>query len=441
MNQSPTLVLSAKQGFRQLRWVIILLFITGVTLNYITRNSLGIMAPELKSAFNMTNEQYGYITTAFQVAYTLAQPICGWLIDVIGLKIGFAICALLWSATCIFHAGAASWLHLLILRFFMGSTEAVATPANAKVMTEWFPKKERTIANGWGGVGFSLGGMLAPPLIYGVHTLWGWQAAFIVPGLLGIIWALVWWKVYSPPASSKLIHPAEREMILADQDPPSTSPRIALWTSLGRLLKMRRFYGIGLPAFLSEPAWQALGFWVPLYMAQVHGFKLKDIAMFAWLPFLMADLGSLAGGYLTPWLGRYFNLSRINSAIITSCSGAFIMVCLAFAAFAKSPYTAILLISMGGFGHQLVSSMLGVLVMETMPGEQVATANGLRGSFAWTAAAISTLVIGSVTTLYGASGFTYVFLCLGLFDLVGAAIMLLLLWEKRSKQPGPALAS
>ncbi len=433
MNREEThLSQPVKTGFRNMRWMIIVLFISGVTLNYITRNSLGIMAPELKSTFNMSNEQYGYITTAFQMAYTLAQPVCGWLIDFIGLKIGFAVCAVLWSITCIFHSGASSWLHLAILRFFMGTTEAAAAPANTKVMTEWFPKKERTVANGWGGVGFSLGGMLAPPLIYGLHSVFGWQAAFVVPGMLGILWAALWFKVYAPPRESPLINPVERDYIVTDQDPPPPKSNMPLWTSLGRLLRQKRFYGIGLPAFLSEPVWQALGFWVPLYMAQVHGFKLKEIAMFAWLPFLLADLGSLAGGYLTPRIGRWFNLTRINAAIVTSTSGALIMVSLVAAAFAKSPYVAVLLISLGGLGHQLVSSMLGVLVMETTPLAQVATANGLRGSFAWIAAAISTLVIGSVTTVYGATGFTWVFVCLGLFDLVGAIIMISLLWERRT---------
>jgi len=393
------------------------------------------MAPELKETFQMSNEQYGYITMAFQIAYTIFQPICGWFIDVVGLKIGFAICALAWSITCMFHAGVGNWMHLVFLRFFMGSTEAAAAPANVKVMTEWFPKKERTVANGWGGVGFSIGGMIAPPLIYGLHSTFGWQGAFIVPGILGIVWALVWWKMYDPPARSKIVASEEREYILSDQDPAFTGKKPPLWTSLGQLLKNKKFYGIGIPAFLSEPAWQALGFWVPLYMAQVHGFKLIDIAMFAWMPFLMADLGSLAAGYLVPVLRNRFDLSRLNASIVTSCSGAVVMVCLVFAAFSKSPYIAILLISMGGFGHQMISGMLGVLVMETTPSHQVATANGLRGTFAWVAAALSTIVIGSLTSeaSLGPSGFTYVFVSLGLFDLLGALIMVGVLWERRGK--------
>ncbi|VFS44924.1 hexuronate transporter [Enterobacter cancerogenus] len=137
-----------------------------MTVNYITHNSLGSSAPELKESLGITTEQYSWIVGAFQIAYTLFQPLCGWLIDVIGLKIGFMVCAGLWALMCIFHAGAGSWLHLAILRFFMGASEAAATPANAKTIGEWFPKSERPVAAGWAGVGFSVGAMLARPIIY-----------------------------------------------------------------------------------------------------------------------------------------------------------------------------------------------------------------------------------------------------------------------------------
>lgn len=133
---------------KNLRWWMLILFLLGVTVNYITRNSLGILAPELKSSLGITTEQYSWIVGAFQLAYTLFQPLCGWLIDVIGLKLGFMICAGLWALACLLHAGAGSWLQLAILRFFMGGAEAAATPANAKTIGEWFPKSERPIASG-----------------------------------------------------------------------------------------------------------------------------------------------------------------------------------------------------------------------------------------------------------------------------------------------------
>ena len=127
-----------RRVIKNLRWYVLVLFLLGVTVNYITRNSLGILAPELKESLGITTEQYSWIVGAFQIAYTIFQPLCGWLIDVIGLKIGFMVCAGIWALMCIFHAGAGSWLHLAILRFFMGASEAAATPANAKTIGEWF---------------------------------------------------------------------------------------------------------------------------------------------------------------------------------------------------------------------------------------------------------------------------------------------------------------
>ncbi|MDU7767944.1 MAG: MFS transporter, partial [Serratia marcescens] len=177
---------SGRRKFKSLRWWMLALFLLGVTVNYITRNSLGILAPELKTSLNMSTEQYAWVVASFQLAYTVFQPICGWLIDVIGLKMGFLICAGIWAVVCMLHAGAGSWLQLAILRFFMGGAEAAATPANAKAISDWFPKKERPIAAGWAGVGFSIGAMLAPPIIVIAHVSFGWQGAFLFSGGLAL---------------------------------------------------------------------------------------------------------------------------------------------------------------------------------------------------------------------------------------------------------------
>ncbi|KMV68092.1 hypothetical protein AI28_11795, partial [bacteria symbiont BFo1 of Frankliniella occidentalis] len=151
-----TAVQSNRRKIKSLRWWMLALFLLGITVNYLTRNSLGILAPELKTSLNMSTEQYSWVVAAFQLAYTLFQPICGWLIDVVGLKLGFLLCASVWAIVCMLHAGAGSWLHLAILRFFMGGAEAAATPANAKAIGDWFPKKERPVAAGRAGGGLFL---------------------------------------------------------------------------------------------------------------------------------------------------------------------------------------------------------------------------------------------------------------------------------------------
>lgn len=241
-----------RRVIKNLRWYVLVLFLLGVTVNYITRNSLGILAPELKESLGITTEQYSWIVGAFQIAYTIFQPLCGWLIDVIGLKIGFMICAGIWALMCIFHAGAGSWLHLAILRFFMGASEAAATPANAKTIGEWFPKSERPVAAGWAGVGFSIGAMLAPPIIYFAHASFGWQGAFMFTGMLALLWVILWWAFYHNPEQHPNLSKDELAFIKQDNEPPAV--KLPFLTALKTVSKNKRFYGIAIPAFMAEPA-------------------------------------------------------------------------------------------------------------------------------------------------------------------------------------------
>ncbi|MEQ6277667.1 MFS transporter [Kluyvera sp. 142053] len=414
---------------KNLRWWVLVLFLLGVTVNYITRNSLGILAPELKTSLGITTEQYSWIVGAFQLAYTLFQPLCGWLIDVIGLKLGFMICAGLWALTCLLHAGAGNWLHLAILRFFMGGAEAAATPANAKTIGEWFPKSERPVAAGWAGVGFSIGAMLAPPIIYFAHASFGWQGAFMFTGVLAAAWVVLWWAFYHNPDKHPNLSKEELEFIRQDNEPPAV--KLPFLTALKTVGKNKRFYGIAIPAFMAEPAWAVMSFWVPLYLSKAYGMDLKQIALFAWLPFLAADLGSIASGYLTKLYVRLFGCSRVNSIVASSVSGAFLMISLAAMAFTNNPYVAIALISVGGFGHQIISCMLSALVVESFDKGQMATVNGMRGSAAWIASFAFSLIIGVTADKIG---FNPLFIAMGFFDLIGAFFLVTFIAERRAKR-------
>ncbi|MDU4002921.1 MFS transporter [Pluralibacter gergoviae] len=420
-------VSKTRRVVKNLRWWMLVLFLLGVTVNYITRNSLGILAPELKTELGITTEQYSWIVGAFQLAYTLFQPICGWLIDVIGLKLGFAICAVLWAAACITHAGAGNWLHMALLRFGMGASEAAATPANAKTIGEWFPKSERPIAAGWAGVGFSIGAMLAPPIIYFAHASFGWQGAFMFTGFLALVWVALWWAFYHSPNK----HPnlSKEELAFIQQDNEAAPVKLPFFTALRAIGKNKRFYGIAIPAFMAEPAWAVMSFWVPLYLAKAYGMDLKQIALFAWLPFLAADLGSVASGYLTRLYVRVFGCTRVNSIVASSITGAFLMISLAVMAFTSNPYVAIALISVGGFGHQIISCMLSALVVESFDKGQMATVNGMRGSAAWIASFLFSLIIGVTADTIG---FNPLFIAMGFFDLIGALFLVAFIAERRA---------
>jgi len=433
--ETTTKPISASRTVRvikNLRWWMLGMFLLGVTVNYITRNSLGILAPELKNSLHMSTEQYSWVVAAFQLAYTLFQPLCGWLIDVIGLKMGFLICALIWSLTCLLHAGAGSWLHLALLRFVMGASEAAATPANAKAIGDWFPKKERPVAAGWAGVGFSIGAMLAPPIIYVAHITFGWQGAFLLTGGLGLLWVGLWWWGYHSPETHPRLSDEERAFI--NQDNEAMGEKLPFFTALKVIGKEKKFYGIAIPAFLAEPAWAVLSFWVPLYLANERGMDLKQIVMFAWLPFLAADLGSVASGYLTKIYVRWFGLTRVNSIVASSVTGALLMVSLALMTLVKDPWLAIALISVGGFGHQVISCMLSALVVERFDRRQMATVNGMRGSCAWIASFIFSLIIGVTADTIG---FNPLFVAMGFFDLIGAVFLVMLIAEHRQRPANP----
>ncbi|AMO82752.1 MFS transporter [Obesumbacterium proteus] len=427
MNQ-PAVAVKEKRKIKNLRWWMLALFLLGVTVNYITRNSLGILAPELKTSLGMTTEQYSWIVGAFQIAYTVFQPLCGWLIDVIGLKIGFLICAGIWALMCMLHAGAGSWMQLAILRFFMGGAEAAATPANAKTIGEWFPKKERPIAAGWAGVGFSIGAMLAPPIIVVAHVSFGWQGAFMFSGVLAMLWVVLWWLFYHNPDQHPNLSKSELEYIKQDNEPAPV--KLPFLKALATVSKNKRFYGIAIPAFMAEPAWAVLSFWVPLYLANERGMDLKQIAMFAWLPFLAADLGSVASGYLTRIYAKVFGTSRVNSIVASSVTGAFLMISLALVAITQDPYITIALISVGGFGHQVISCMLSALVVESFNKGQMATVNGMRGSFAWIASFLFSLLIGVTADKIG---YNPLFIAMGFFDLIGAVFLIAFIAERRQK--------
>ncbi|QYN46180.1 MFS transporter [Gilliamella sp. ESL0405] len=413
-----------------IRWLMIILFATGVILNYVDRNALGIMAQEIINDLQITPKEYSYITGAFQLAYTIFQPIVGWFVDVIGLRVGFAIMVIIWSLMCMLHAGAGAWIHLAILRFVMGGAESVVAPANAKVISSWFPKKERAIANGWSMVGFSLGAMIAPPLIYFIHQFGGWQLAFLIPGSIGIIWAGIWLYFFSEPAKSRFVTDAERKYILSDQDIGQAQQDKNVWHAIKQVVTQKKFYGIAIPAFLAEPAWAAVNFWVPFYLLSERGMQLKEMAMFVWIPFLAADFGGLSSGYFSRMLDKYFGLSRINAACITYLGAAFFMLSMVFASLAESPYLAIALIAIGAWGHQMLSAMLTIQVIENFDGKEVSTVNGLRGSSAWIASFLFTIIVGQ---FFEKIGFKPFFITMGFLDIIGAIIMCALLFQRKPK--------
>jgi ACS family hexuronate transporter-like MFS transporter len=404
-------------AIRGLRWWIVGLVCLGTIANYLTRNSLAVMAPQLKSSLHFNTQQYSYVVAAFQLAYTVMQPVCGLIIDKLGLRLSFALFAIAWSITGGLHAVAGGWPSLAAFRGLLGLTEASAIPAGVKAVAEWFPGKERSVAIGYFNAGTSLGAMLAPPIVVWVVLHYDWRATFAITGLIGIVWAAAWWLFYRAPADHPALGAAERDHILAGRPPAKAGNR----APAREIVKRREFWGIAIGRFLAEPAWQTFSFWVPLYLVSERHMDLKGIALFAWLPFLAADFGSILGGYLSPLLMRWFGLTLVASRVGGVCIGAVIMVAPGCVGLAATPSIAIALLCLGGFAHQMISGLLNTLTIDVFAESEVATANGLTGMASWTGGLMFSLLVGALAERVG---YGPLFGCLGVFDLLGATILI-----------------
>jgi ACS family hexuronate transporter-like MFS transporter len=412
---------------RNLRWWIVALICAGTMANYLARNSLGVLAPELKTALHMSTQQYSYVVGAFQLAYTIMQPIAGALVDRFGLRIGFAMFALAWSAANMLHALAIGWLSLAFFRGLLGVFEAAAIPSGIKAVAEWFPARERSVAVGWFNAGTSLGALIAPPVVAAVAIWADWRWAFIVTGAVGILWAGAWFAFYRSPETHHAITDEERALIAADR--PATP---AQRTPARDILRLPRFWVIAVPRFLAEPAWQTFSFWIPLYLATERGMDLKQIALFAWLPFLAADLGGILGGYLSPFLMKR-GVALIPSRIVGISLGAVLMIAPGCIGLVSSPYTAIALFSIGGFAHQMISGLINTLSADVFNPAEVGTANGFIGQAGWIGGLIFSLLIGQFADTIG---YAPLFAVLAVLDLIGAAVLILFI--RRLVLPSPA---
>lgn len=401
---------------RNLRWWIVALICAGTIANYLARNSLGVLAPELKSALHMSTQQYSYVVGAFQLCYTIMQPVAGAFIDRFGLRAGFALFGLAWSAANMMHALAIGWVSLAIYRGILGLFESAAIPSGIKAVAEWFPARERSVAVGWFNAGTSLGALIAPPVVVAVALWADWRTAFLVTGGVGIFWAAAWYIFYRSPDDHPAITPEEKAMIAVEK------PKGPVQRAKAKdILRTSRFWVIAVPRFLAEPAWQTFSFWIPLYLASERGMDLKQIALFAWLPFLAADVGGILGGYLSPWLMKR-GVTLIPSRVAGVALGAVLMIAPGCIGLAASPYTAIALFCIGGFAHQMISGLINTLSADVFAPAEVGTANGFIGQAGWIGGLLFSLLIGQLADTVG---YAPLFAVLAVFDLIGAAVLII----------------
>jgi ACS family hexuronate transporter-like MFS transporter len=392
-------------------------FVCAMILNYLSRSILGVAAPAIMDEQGMTTEQYSWVTGAFQVGIML-QPVAGYILDVIGLKLGLFLFVSAWSLLTMAHGLATGWLSFAWLRGALGMVEGAAQPAGMKVVAEWFPARERGLAGGIYNIGASFGAVFAPPLVAWAIFNGDWRLAFYITGALGLVWVIPWLFWYAPPDKHRAISEKERAHILDGQE-PGLKAKIQR-PVLRKLLKRRELWAIAAARFLADPVWGMLSMWMPLYLMTVRNFDLKEIALFAWLPFLAADLGCLFGPAVAAWLHRR-GMHLIDARRVAFTVGAVLMTGMMFVTTVESPVLAVALLCLGGFAHQTLSVTVITMSSDLFPQSEVGTATGTAGLAANLGVLIFTLVLGSMVDQVGYQPF---FILLGVVDLLGA----LLLW-------------
>jgi len=396
-----------------IRWRIALLLALITTINYIDRSVFGVVAPVVRDTFSIGDADYGLITSGFLLAYGIGQLVWGPVIDRLGTKRAFGLAAILWSAATLLHALGRGLWSFFSSRVVLGFTEAANFPAATKAVAQWFPAKERATAVGVFMLGAGLGAIVTPPLtVWTINTM-GWRWAFIIPGLLGLLWVIVWQKTYHEPETHPSIGDQERQLILAERSPQVSKEN---WTSL---LRHKEFWGLILARFVSDFPFYFFLFWLPQYLIDSRGFDLGDIAAFAWLPWIAADLGALAGGSTSSWLvqrGRTVDFAR---KLVIWCGAAGVLVTIP-AVHTESSYIALLLICLGLFAIQVKGAVFFTLPADLFPAAKVATVWGVFGAAGSLGGSVLGLVAGSMIET---SGYISVFVSIAFLHLASAVIL------------------
>lgn len=415
-----------------IRWWMVSLVAAGLIINYLARNTLSVAAPTLMKDLNITTAQYSHVVVAWQLCYAFMQPVAGYVLDTVGTKLGFAAFALAWSLACAAAAWSTGWRSLAFFRGVLGIAEAAGIPAGVKATSEWFPAKERSVAIGWFNIGSSVGALLAPPLVVWALLHGQWQWAFLIVGVAGIVWSALWMLLYRHPQKQKLLSDAEREYILSGQEAKHSELGTVKrsWTAM---LGSCDFWAIGIPRILSEPAWQTFNAWIPLYMMTERHMNLKEVALYAWMPFLAADIGCVLGGYLSPLFHKYAKVSLFTSRKLVFVVGALCMIGPACVGLVASPYAAVALLCVGGFAHQTLSGALYAITSDMFGKNEVATATGMGGMAGYLGAAAFTALFGVLVTQIG---YSPLFVVLAVFDIIAAGVVCLLA-RSSDKTPEP----
>ncbi len=378
------------------RWLILALLFLITTNNYLDRIVLGILSPVILEDLHFTKLEYGYINAAFQGAYAIGFLFMGWIIDQWGTRKGYAAAITLWSLAAGLHSLSRSFIDLGFWRALLGLGESGNFPAAIKATSEWFPKKDRAFATGIFNAGTNVATMVGPPLFVWMNGHFGWRSCFFITATSGIICLLLWLSFYRLPREHKLVNSGEVALIEADVEEQNGARM-----SWGQALGYRETYGFALAKFLSDPVWWFYLTWLTLYFKEARGLSLEQIGWALPVIYLMADLGSVGGGWVSGFLMRR---GWTNGKARKTTMGIFAL-CMPVAATAVSvpaTWMAVALISLATAAHQGWSANLYTTVSDVFPKSAVASVTGIGGFLGGLGGVLFTALLpGYVVTHFG----------------------------------------
>ena len=403
--------MNKKQEIGNYRYRILGLLMFATTINYFDRSLIGVMAPTLEKMFEWTNSDYANIMISFKVAYAIGLLTMGGIIDRIGTKKGYTLSIVIWSIFGMLHAlvrPGFSVIGFAAARFGLGIGEAGNFPAAIKTTAEWFPKKDRAFATGLFNAATSIGAIAAPFVIGRIVHENGknWQIPFLITGFLSTIWVILWLRTYKKPE----VHPnvTKEELAYIQEDLEVENEEKLPWKSV---LNKRQTWAFSI-AKITDAVWWFYLFWGAKFLADSFGVNIKNIALPFFIIYILADVGSVWGGYLSgAFIRKGWTVNKARKRTLLIC--ALIILPVSFVAFTESKWVAVFLIGLAAAGHQAWSANVFTLVSDVFPKKAIASVVGIGGMVGMIAGILADLVLGSVLDSAGNSGYFWAFLIAG----------------------------
>jgi len=399
------------------RWVIVSLLFAAMVINYVDRQTIGLLKSDLSKEFGWSEGDYADLVFYFQLSYSVAYVAWGKIMDKIGARWGFGIAFAIWQIAHIAHAGARGLNGFIFARMGLGVGEAGGFPGGIKAVAEWFPKKERAFATGIFNAGTNIGAIVTPLVVPAIVLTWGWQMAFIVTGVAGLIWLPIWLIMYRTPRQHKKIAAAELAHIEQDEaDPVEKIPWI-------KLLTKRETWAYSLGKFLIDPIWWMFLFWLPDFLGKRYGMDLKTFGPPLIAIYLLSDVGSVGGGWLSSkFMKMGWSINKARKITMLIC--ALLAVPVMFASYADSVWLAVLIIGVATAAHQGFSANLYTLPSDVFPRGAVGSVVGIGGMLGAVGGMVFSKYIGKVLEEIGT--YTPIFIIAGSAYLIALLVVHLL---------------